>query len=427
VNAPGPVLLLLASALAAGGPAPYRDFREHATPYAGPGREAPEPPGAAEVRIGYFGPPDPAHPDDGDAWVAASLAVAEANREGGYRGRPFRLAPAWAPDPWRDGAAALARLSYREGAWAIVGGLDGAQAHLAAQVVAKARLPLVCTASGDRTANAANVPWVVSLLPGDPAQADAVVVAIADRPGGVALIATDDRDSRLAAAALRRAARASALALRAEHVVGGDREATGAVAARVAASGVGAVLVASPPRPAARLVRALRDAGFAGPIAGGAGLARRAFLAEAGAAGEGVVVPLLFDPDAPRAAAFRSAFAAVAGHEPDFVAAHTYDGVRLVVAAIRRAGLNRARIGDALRAPPDFQGVTGPIRWDGLGASPRRVAPGEVRSGRIVKFDKCGTGKGDRHALLRDASQSPFPVPPADFALETHDNPRPAP
>jgi branched-chain amino acid transport system substrate-binding protein len=385
-----PLLILLASALLAAGdgPPPYRDFRAHATPYAGPGREAPEPPDAGEVLLGYFGPPDPAHPDGGDAWVAATLAVAEANREGGYRGRPFRLAPAWADDPWRAGAGALARLAYREPIPLILGGLDGAQAHLAAQVVAKARLPLVATASGDRTANAANVAWVVSLLPGDPAHAEAVAQAIAASPGPIALVAIDARDSRPFAAAMRCALERRGLAPRAEHVVADDPESLDAVARQVAASGAAAVVVAAPALPAARLAAALRSAGFDGPLYGGSGLARRAFREAAGAAAEGVVVPLLFDPEAPRAAGFVAAFTAAAGHPPDFAAAHTYDGVRLAVAAIRRAGRNRARLGDALRdLPPDAAGVTGPIAWDGLGVRARAVVPGVIRRGRIVPWE----------------------------------------
>ena len=64
-------------------------------------------------------------------------------------------------------------------------GSTGPSAHLAEQVVAKARLPLVCPVSSDRTANVANVPWMFSVLPGDNAQAP----CLAEVPG---------RDRRLA-------------------------------------------------------------------------------------------------------------------------------------------------------------------------------------------------------------------------------------
>ena len=58
--------------------------------------------------------------------------------------------------------------------WAILGGIDGPSTHIAEQVTTKAWLPLLCAVSSDRTANAAVVPWMFSLLPGDHLQAPPV-------------------------------------------------------------------------------------------------------------------------------------------------------------------------------------------------------------------------------------------------------------
>ncbi len=69
----------------------YHDGRKRPLEYAGPGRELGEPADAEEVRIGYFGPSDPAHAEFGDLWSAAQLAIEQANRQGGYHGKPFRL------------------------------------------------------------------------------------------------------------------------------------------------------------------------------------------------------------------------------------------------------------------------------------------------------------------------------------------------
>ena len=132
---------------------PFFDRRQLPLEYAGPGREIPEPENVAEVRIGYFGPDDPAHPEAGDLWCAASLAIEEANGEGGYQGRPFRLIARWSEDPWTGGAAHLTRMVYEDRVWAIVGGIDSASTHLAEQITTKAWLPLLCASSSDRTAN----------------------------------------------------------------------------------------------------------------------------------------------------------------------------------------------------------------------------------------------------------------------------------
>ena len=72
---------------------------------------------------------------------------------------------------------------YADGVWAILGGIDSASTHLAEQVTTKARLPLVCAASSDRTANSAIVPWIFSLLPGNQLQAPVLAAELARRIG----------------------------------------------------------------------------------------------------------------------------------------------------------------------------------------------------------------------------------------------------
>ncbi|MCR4414318.1 MAG: ABC transporter substrate-binding protein, partial [Thermoguttaceae bacterium] len=186
---------------------PFFDARSRATEYAGPGRETPEPADVAEVLLGYFGPSDPADREGGDAWRAAQLALDEVNRQGGYRGKPFRLVPGWSDQPWKDGATQVTRMVYGHQVWAVLGGPDGTTTHLAEQVVAKARLALVSPGSTDRTANLANVPWMFSMLPGDHLQAPPLAAELASllegRPFGI--ISGEDHDARQFVLELHRA------------------------------------------------------------------------------------------------------------------------------------------------------------------------------------------------------------------------------
>ena len=119
-------------------------------------------------------------------------------------------------------------------------------------------------------------------------------------------------------------------------------------------------------------------------------MGRRRFLEEARDAAEGVLFPLLYDRQAipgPFADAFEKRF----HHEPDFTAAAAYDSVQLTVAAVRKAGLNRARIGDALRAISPWKGVSGTIQWDPLGSNIRPVPLGTIQSGRRQQSGKVCT------------------------------------
>ena len=90
----------------------FFDARKHQTNYAGPGREKSPPTDIRQISIGYFGPSTASHPEGGDMWRAASLAIEEANRSGGYKGLPFRLVAGWSDNPWGTGVSKVVRMAY---------------------------------------------------------------------------------------------------------------------------------------------------------------------------------------------------------------------------------------------------------------------------------------------------------------------------
>lgn len=369
-------------------PTPFFDARQHQTEYAGPGRELPEPAQIAEVLLGYFGPSNAADPELGDAWRAAELAVAELNRQGGYRGKPFRLVPGWSDQPWKDGASQVTRMVYGHDVWAVIGGPDGATTHLAEQVAAKARLPVVSPGSTDRTANLANVPWMFSLLPGDHLQAPVLAGHIAAHLGGrpLAVVSAGDHDARQFVVEFRRAATRARLPI-AWHYVCSSAETAAAAAGRLVEAQPCGVLVAGGPGPSAMMVAELRRAGYRGLLFGTAAFGRRRFLALAAQNASGAVFPLLYSPGSNQARQFAQRFHERWGHPPDYLAAATYDAVHLVAAGLRRAGLNRARLGDALWQLSPWLGACGVVRWDKLGSNSRAVTLGTIRDGQVVALE----------------------------------------
>jgi ABC-type branched-subunit amino acid transport system substrate-binding protein len=382
--------LALAGLLGSGGAAasevPFFTAREQQVAFHGPGREAPGPEELEEVRIGYFGPSDPDHPEGGDLWLAASLALEEENELGGYEGIPFRLIPGWAENPWGTGVSRLAHLVYRDRVWAVIGSIDGSATHLAEQVVAKSRVPLLNPAASDHTVHMANVPWMFSCLPGDDRQAEVLAGAILERAAGgsFVLLSTDDHDARvLSEELLRRLGRTGTAPLLRLVMRRGESGALAEIMDRVLASSTGLAVVIAGPADSARTVAALRAAGYGGAIVGGPAMGRRLFRQEAGPAGEAVVFPLLYDPVP--GDSFAAEFQARFGRRPDYAAAHAYDSVRLLARAVRRAGLNRARIRDALEETA--AGATGTFRWDSLGQNDRPVALGTLRGGRVVGLE----------------------------------------
>ena len=382
---------------------PFFDARKRQANYEGPGREKSPPTDVNEILIGYFGPSTPSHPQAGEMWRAACLAIEQANRAGGYRGLPFRLVAAWSENPWGSGVKHVVRMAYIDKVWAIIGGIDGPSTHLAEQVVAKARLTLLNPASTDKTINLANVPWMFSCIPADHLQAPALADAISlyAGPKHFLLVSATDHDSHVLTVELKKSFTRRQIAPSHHFEFERRNQDYTKLAEKIMSTNVDTLVLIAGARDSARLISAVRKKGFKGYIFGGPSMGRRRFLSEAGRASEGVIFPLLYTP-AKHSDSFEKQFASRFGAPPDYRAAYTYDAVNLLVAAIRKAGLNRARIRDLVRELSPFSGVTGTIKWDKLGANSQPVRLGAISAGRVIPASApSGLGEQRRHSSRR--------------------------
>jgi len=340
-----------------------------------------------EVLIGYFGPTDPCHAQGRDMWYAASLAIEQANLSGGYQGLPFRLVPGWSDNPWGSGVKQVVRMAYVDKVWAVIGGIDGSSTHLAEQVVAKAGLTLISPGSTDRTANLANVPWMFSCLPPDNLQtcvlAQAIGAHIQRKP--FLLVSAVDHDSHIFAVELTKSLGRKQMVPAYHFEFRPDEKNLADLVERVINVEAEALVLIAGSRHSARLSCAVRERGFQGLIFGGPSMGQRDFAKDAGNAAEGAVFPLLYVPQK-TSSNFERTFVARFGNRPDYLAAHTYDAVNLLIAAIRKAGLNRTRIRDAVRDLSMWQGVAGPIHWDSRGSNSRPITLGTITSGRLRRL-----------------------------------------
>lgn len=350
--------------------APAYDYRTHEVDYAGPGREDPAPQDIEEVRIGWFGPMDPEDLLGGSLYSGAALAIEEANADGGFEGRPFRLLGAWSENPWGSGVSDLARLVYVDGVWALLGGPDSASTHLAEQVVSKARLAQVSPVATEKSSHFVNVPWIYSLAPPDPEIAEKMADSVRRRVGSdrFLIISGTDHDSRqLSHEILHALSRSEARPALQLELRPGEPDLDD-ILERALEIPVRAAVIVAGAAESARILEALRRSGFEAPVVGGPQMGGRAFSRTTRDPGD-LTYPVLWKP-APTGSpspGFASRFRERFGREPDFAAAYGYDSAALVVAAIRKAGLNRILIRDALREIPPWEGVTGEIRWDATG------------------------------------------------------------
>lgn len=342
-----------------------------------------------EILIGYFGPGTSTHPQAGDMFSAASLAIEQANQAGGYNGAPFRLVTGWSDNPWGSGVKEVVRMAYEHKVWAIIGGIDGPSTHLAEQVVAKARLTLISPASTDKSVNLANVPWMFSSLPGDniqaPVLADAISSSIAADP--FVLISATDHDSHLFTDELKKSFIEQRINPRYHfEFKPGEKNFTVFLDKLIPVKAKALVIIAGADD-SANLIGAVRKKDFKGDIFAGPSIGRRRFLEKAGHTAHGVIFPLLYMPNK-KTESFEKQFSKRFGKRPDYLAAHTYDTVNLLIFAIKKAGLDRAKIRDAVKELSSWNGVTGAFIWSAHGANTRPVQLGTIIDGRVVSVSE---------------------------------------
>jgi branched-chain amino acid transport system substrate-binding protein len=367
---------------------PFLKLRETVLGYHG---EATDFTNLSDVRIGWFGPHGETNVVGIEQWWGASLAIKEANEQGGFQALPFRLVPRWAVDPWGTGVSQLARMVYEEEPLALLGSVDSASTHLAEQVVAKANLPLISTVSTDKSVTLAGVSWMFACAPTDEAIARVLVsdlhAALPGTSNRIAVLSTTDHESRMTGReVLRELSRQQRPPEFRFEVPPGALVVTKQMAA-LEQMRPAAVLVVAGAEDAARLVRELRERIPTCAVFGTHSMGRPRFVQLAGRVGEDVRFPLLFVPDPadPLTARFSQRFTEEHHCAPDYTAALTYDGTRLLLEAIRRGGFNRARIREALVQLSPWTGVAGTISWDGTGQNTRtNVCMGTIRHGAVT-------------------------------------------
>ena len=117
-------------------------------------------------------------------------------------------------------------------------------------------------------------------------------------------------------------------------------------------------------------------------------------LAQAGPAAEGFEAVFPYDPSRrdPRWLAFQQRYEARYGAEPEQFAALAFDAMNMLLDSICKAGLNRARIQDALDQVYQYDGVTSHMVFDPNNKDVSPMYLGTVQDGaityRVAKMDK---------------------------------------
>lgn len=325
----------------------------------------------------------------------AFLAVDRANRDGGFEGRKFRLLVRSLGAAWSSGTEKIVDLAYRPNVWGLVGGLTGRSAHLIEQIVTKRRIAFLTPWASRESLADIRLPWFFRLVPEDHDQARALTEWLPSQSSAPRLstIRGAAPDHRLAEEAFVDVLSERGVSPTDRHSTEVDSELASLVD-RIMDSEARHVALFLDRGRAAKLVSRLPPSSepfhFFIPLSQ-ASLSLACQLDTT----EHEATFILPDPARREAAErFTRRYERRFNSRPSLPAWYTHDAVRTLVAAIRRAGLDRVQIQKALADLHLESGVTGPITFDDDGnrRSAHTTIVGRPSEGRSASSLSSWTG-----------------------------------
>jgi branched-chain amino acid transport system substrate-binding protein len=357
----------------------------------GAGREKKAPKDLKEVRIGFLGPLTGSImvPQGIQMLHGATLAIEEANKKGGYKGLPFILMPHNDVGLWGAAANEVVKMDD-EKVWAWLGSIDDIVSHVALRATLKLEIFMVCTGDPDPTFTETNIPWQIRVITDDRQSSYQLVNQIykKDKHSRVAIIRANNRYGRVGTKHfIESSTRVGHPPVIEERFKDGDTDYKTQLE-RIMVTAPDAILIWGNAKESALILKQMRSMGFKQPIYGSDRMVNPEFLKIAGPAAEGVVTTCQYNPnsDDPKYQEFRKTYLQRFGQEPDVFAAHAYDGMNIIIEAIKKVGLNRVLIRDwltDLKSLKGYQGVTGKVVLDGSWNNIRDIWMVNIKHGKF--------------------------------------------
>lgn len=374
---------------------PYHEFYQDLVEYNGAARDVPDPElnDLSEIRIGFIGPLYD-HPQQvlGNRMLnGATLAIEEANINGGYGGKPFKLMVHNDSAIWGAASNEIVKMVYDEKVWAMFGSISSDTTHIALRLTLKAETPLVNSASTDPTIPETIIPWYFTDIQDDRVQGYTLARHIYAELGlkRIAILRVNDRYGRFGVLKFRDASRRLGHPVVIEQkFMPGDTDFRRQLQI-IEDSRVDGIVLWTDIGPAAMILQQMQELGMKQRVFGShrtmSGTSGDELVKLAGSAAENFEAVFPYDPTRtdPRWLDFKARYEVRFHEAPDHFASLAYDAMQILLNAICRVGLNKGRIRDALTATENYKGVTGDMVFD---PNCKNIAPlflARVHDGRI--------------------------------------------
>lgn len=357
----------------------------------GAGRDKQAPKDLTEVRIGFLGPLEgsPIVSLGKQMLNGSILAIEQANENGGYNNLPFKLMVHNDVGLWGAAANEVVEMD-EEKVWAWLGSIDDIVSHVALRATLKMEIMMVNTGDPDPTFTETNIPWVIRVIGDDRQSGYALASYIFDvmNHERVAVIRSNERYGRVGIMEYSGFAVRKGHPMMIEERFNLDETDFTMQLENIKRVSPDAILIWGNAKESALILKQIRSMGMTQPVYASDRSVSEEFLEIAGDAAEGLVSTCPYNPEAnnPKLKKFQKAYADRFGIKPDVFAAHAFDGMNLIIEAIKKEGLNRVLIRDVLSDLETFQGyegVTGKIIFDGSWNDIGKIWMAKVKQGKF--------------------------------------------
>jgi len=343
----------------------------------------------ASLKIGLMGPFSGLAAAFGqDMLRGAQMALDELNGAGGLDGK--RLVLDQGDDKAHPAAAEeVAKKLISDGVVAVIGPATSGSSIAAEGAFNDGKVPMITPSANDPRITDQRLPFVFRTAGRWDQEPPLIVDALVKQPGTpkLALAADTSAYGQALAAAFRASAAKAGGQLVADESVDSGTKDFGLLVAKLKALAPSAVFYAGYAADGGALAKAVQAAGSQPKLSMGDAAEDQALISSGGAAVEGLLLAYPPDPkQVPSAAAFLDAYKRRYGTAASLYAVSTYDTVRLLADAMRRAGSSdRETLRQALAGSSDVSGMYwGKMSFDDKGdLQAKTYVLWTVRNGRF--------------------------------------------
>jgi len=304
-----------------------------------------------------------------DARNGAELAMSIANKEQGPDALNFNLEVRSMEGPWGSGSKEVVNLVFKEKVWAILGSHDGRNAHLVEQVIAKTQIVFLSAWASDPTLSQAFVPWYFNCVPNDLQQADALIEEIYSKRkiDNIAIVSDSSYDSKLALESFLKKWKITGKADPLQLLYKNADKDFNILIDKLIKTDVNGVLLFGQSAASLKFINQLRQKNMNLPVFGTIALLGETEFSKGELAGfENIMFVTSVNWLGPNGVDFKQAYQRKYAKDPTEIAAYAFDGVNLIIEAIRSTNYDRDKVQEAM-SKSNYKGVTGNIQFDKRG------------------------------------------------------------